>query len=248
MWNAIRIKIKNNLIGILGTIAFHLSILVVLLLIRFSQVRSDLESVIQLEYEEVPEQEESLPSASGGDYAIGQVTDQLLAEAIRNIPVNRAGDLDKEISTEKFVQQIKENLDGSKPDAYYQQQERLKELIEQDEQADMYMEPEIKKEDNQENKLYEGPTTIYYSLENRYHQYLPIPVYKCEGAGEITVNITVDQRGRVVQVEMGSEAADANVLCFQEAARKSALETRFNADFNAPSRQKGTITYYFFAQ
>ena len=247
MWSEIRIKIRNNLTGILGTIAFHLAIAVILMIIKVSSAKSGLESIIFLDLSGEPVKEEILNADIPVDPKVEQLVEDMLAEARRNIPVNVATRMGEEISTEKYIEQLEKDLDGSRPDGYYQQQESMKELIEQNEQADMYVPPE-KKEKEQENKLYEGFTTIYYSLENRYHLYLPVPVYKCEGAGEITVTIAVDQIGRVVQVDAGGEPDDPNELCFQEAAKRSALAAKFNADFNAPLRQKGSITYQFIAQ
>ena len=40
-----------------------------------------------------------------------------------------------------------------------------------------------------EPEIYQGPTNIYYSLENRYEVRLPIPVYKCEGEGIVEVQV-----------------------------------------------------------
>jgi hypothetical protein len=245
MWSKIRTLIKNNLTGILGTIAFHLIIAVVFMMIRFSATKSDLESVIYLDLGEEPVREELTEPVVNEDPRIEQMVNELLAESRRNIPVNLSSQINEEISTDKYLEQLAEDMNGTRPDAYYRQLERLQELSEPEEIADMYMEPE--KSDNQV-KVYKGLTTIYYSLENRYHTELPIPVYKCEGAGEITVTIAVDQRGRVVQVEFNSEAVSTNEYCLEEAARNAALATRFNIDMNAPVRQKGTITYHFIAQ
>ena len=95
---------------------------------------------------------------------------------------------------------------------------------------------------------FEGPTNIYYELEYRYHRRLPVPVYKCEGAGMIEVKIVVDQSGRVVQVETEKSGQTANDICLAEAARNAALKTLFNADYDAPTRQTGKLIYHFIAQ
>ena len=246
MWSKIRTFVKNNLTGILGTIAFHLIIAVVFMMIRFSATKSGLESVIYLDLGEEPVSEELTEPVVAEDPRIEQMVNELMAESRRNIPVNLASQMDEEISTEKYLERLAEDLYGTRPDGYYQQPERLQELGKPEEKADMYMEPE--KSEDQVNEVYKGLTTIYYSLENRYHIELPIPVYKCEGAGEITVTIAVDQRGKVVQVELNSEAVNINEYCLEEAAKNAALTTRFNIDMNAPTRQKGTISYHFIAQ
>lgn len=246
MWSKIRTLFKNNLTGILGTIAFHLIIAVVFMMIRFSATKSGLESVIYLDLGEELVSEEFTEPVVAEDPQIEQMVNELMAESRRNIPVNLASQMDEKISTEKYLERLAEDLYGTRPDGYYRQPEHLQELTEPEEKADMYMAPE--KSDNQVNEVYKGLTTIYYALENRHHIELPIPVYKCEGAGEITVTIAVDQRGRVVQVELNSEAVNINEYCLEEAAKNAALATRFNIDMNAPTRQKGTISYNFIAQ
>ena len=125
-------------------------------------------------------------------------------------------------------------------------QERLKEL-EEIAREDLIMEGGDEPADPTE-ELFQGPTNIFYDLEFRYHLRLPVPVYQCIGEGIIEVKIAVDQRGRVVQAEVEKPADDFNRICLAEAARKAALQTRFNGDFGAPVRQQGTITYHFIAQ
>jgi hypothetical protein len=247
MWSRIRTLIKNNLTGILGTIAFHLTLAVIFMLFRISANRSNLENIIYLDFGDEPVKEEVKVPGIQANAGVEQEVNELLAESRRNIPVNIATRMADEISTEKYLEKLEEDMNGSRPDEYYQQQERLRELNEKNEKAEMIVAPE-KTDKDQESHPYEGLTTIYYSLENRYHLRLPLPVYKCEGAGEVTVTVAVDQKGKVIQAEIAGDAADVDELCFREAARTAALSSRFNADFSAPLRQKGTITYQFIAQ
>jgi hypothetical protein len=100
----------------------------------------------------------------------------------------------------------------------------------------------------EEREPYTGPTNIYYSLENRHHLRLPVPVYKCQGSGLIEVSIVVDQKGRVVHAEIKSTGSGVAESCLGQAAREAALQTRFNTDYHADNRQVGAITYHFIAQ
>lgn len=240
---------NNNVNGILGTIAFHLALAILFLLLRMSSVKSGMESVIYVDFEEQPEQD-ALPGEDQEQRLkaeVDQRMDRLLAEKMKNIPVNVAASEDEKISTEKYVEQLKEQLSEDRPDEWYRNQERLRELTEAQERADLYAAPEDQ-DSGKVNEAYKGPTTITYSLEGRYYLHLPIPVYRCEGEGEVTVDIAVDQRGRVVQVQVPETGDDFNSICLANAARRAALNTRFNADYNAPFRQKGTITYHFLPQ
>jgi hypothetical protein len=95
---------------------------------------------------------------------------------------------------------------------------------------------------------YKGPTRIYYDLEGRTHTYLPVPIYKCEGSGKITLAIEVDLKGIVERAEVVPGESTTNDECLIETAISTALISRFNADINAPKVQRGTLTYHFVAQ
>jgi hypothetical protein len=94
---------------------------------------------------------------------------------------------------------------------------------------------------------FKGKSNIHYSLENRYHARLPIPVYLAEGGGEVIVDIVVGRDGSVLKAEPRQNPAisDMTVLAY---AKQAAEKTWFNEDPKAPERQKGTITYLFLAQ
>jgi len=94
---------------------------------------------------------------------------------------------------------------------------------------------------------YKGKSNIHYSLENRYHAYLPIPVYLAEGGGEVIVDIVVGRDGVVLKAEPRSNPAISDLTTFAY-AKQAAEKTVFNEDPKAPERQKGTITYKFLAQ
>lgn len=94
---------------------------------------------------------------------------------------------------------------------------------------------------------YKGKSNIHYSVENRYHAYLPIPVYLAEGGGEIIVDIIVGRDGSVLKAEPRPNPAIADLTTFAY-AKQAAEKTIFNEDPKAPERQKGTITYIFLAQ
>lgn len=235
---------QENATGILGTVAFHMVLAVIFLVIKISSEKSYLDSIIFFDIEEelVNEQiEEEMP-----DPEFDQRLADYLEQARSNVPVNLARNVDEEISTEKYVKELEQEMNENRPESWEEMQERLKEL-EEISQEELIMEGE---EDVPllEREPYTGPTNIYYSLENRYHLRLPVPVYKCEGSGLMEVTIVVDQKGRVVHAEVDQRGASANEICLAEAAKKAALRTWFNADFKAETRQVGTITYHFISQ
>lgn len=74
---------------------------------------------------------------------------------------------------------------------------------------------------------------------------LPIPAYSVQKAGSVVVTIMVDQYGKVTNAIPGAKGTTVQDATLWEAARKAALEAKFNTSSSAPSVQRGTITYIF---
>jgi colicin import membrane protein len=86
---------------------------------------------------------------------------------------------------------------------------------------------------------------ISASLDGRTAQILPKPDFVGNEDGKVVVLVTVDKSGRVTKADpgvKGSNTANPELLA---AAKRAALQARFNADGTAPSFQTGTITYRF---
>lgn len=94
---------------------------------------------------------------------------------------------------------------------------------------------------------YSGPSVLRWTLEGRKATHLPIPAYRCYGAGEVTVIIVVDQQGKVVNAKV-NEAQSSADECLHNFAVRAARMSRFNRDMSAPTRQAGEIVYKFIAQ
>jgi len=94
---------------------------------------------------------------------------------------------------------------------------------------------------------FKGKSNIHYSLGNRYHLQLPIPVYLAQGGGEVVVDIVVDRNGEVLIAtpRASFSTTDPMILAY---ARQAAEKTVFNSDTTAPDKERGTITYLFVAQ
>jgi len=94
-----------------------------------------------------------------------------------------------------------------------------------------------------------GRVTVSFSLVNplRTAVNLYIPAYRCQGGGEVAVNIVVNRNGNVTSaaVDRSQSSSDA---CLTEMAVTAAYASRFNLDPSAPESQKGTIYYIFIAQ
>lgn len=84
-----------------------------------------------------------------------------------------------------------------------------------------------------------------YRLEDRYViGKVELPDVLGSQAGNITVNISVDQTGTVKKTSIaeGATITDPEVI---EAARRAALKTDFNTNYEAQKLAPGTITYTF---
>ncbi|MDO5972184.1 hypothetical protein Q4Q35_20490 [Flavivirga aquimarina] len=86
-------------------------------------------------------------------------------------------------------------------------------------------------------------STISFSLVNRQKKYIPIPVYLCEVDGKIVVNITVNDKGNVVDAYVNT-ASTSNNECLIEHALEYAKDSRFSED-STKKTQLGSITFYF---
>ena len=99
----------------------------------------------------------------------------------------------------------------------------------------------------QEQKAYSGPSVVSYFLEGRKASKLSIPAYRCMGAGEVTVLITVDNSGTVVAAKVDENVSSPDG-CLRSFAIRAARLSRFSASTTAPARQTGNIVYQFIAQ
>lgn len=87
-----------------------------------------------------------------------------------------------------------------------------------------------------------GPS---FSLDGRSGLSLPKPYYPGNEEGIVVVQVTVDKNGTVTKAEPGAKGSNTANPELIAAAKKAALQARFNADANAPAFQVGTITYRF---
>jgi len=156
--------------------------------------------------------------------------------------------LEKEISTDNFVDEYLKELDEQRSEEWRKQQEEIaKKLKEPD-----YIPPVFDESKEIEMDDYSGPSNVSYEfLEapfKRYKVYLPVPVYKCQGEGTVYVDAVVDQYGRVVSADAKLKQDYPDRDCLLEVARNYALKTRFELNLKAPKNQKARIIYNFIPQ
>lgn len=90
-----------------------------------------------------------------------------------------------------------------------------------------------------------GDKGISYDLQGRGFQALPPPKYDYQGEGRVVVEVSVDRSGKVVQATPGTKGSTTLDEYLLKVAKEAALGARFEVKQDAPSIQKGTITYNF---
>lgn len=225
--------------GILITAIFHLAVIIIFLAVQVGfQIKKENSFVLDFTQQEKKEKEEKQIELRRS--ALEKLEEMIAASQgvpVRNIAVNRS--------------QLKDDR-GTDADKLYKDAERLaKELKDgqsrQEDPEDVVSVPGKKKEESAPKKVYTGPSVLSWMLEGRRASRLPIPAYKCIGAGKVTVLIAVNNQGAVVDAKI-DEASSSQDHCLRSFALQAARLSRFSVSQSAPARQSGSITYAFIAQ
>lgn len=235
------IEARYRLNGVLFTIIVHMVIVLFFMLYKLGETRDKEEEIIKLELvEELKNMQDLLAqmpkSQFSEDYSFSQ-------EAARNIAVNVSEKLNNEISTDKYIDELKQELGIGELN---QQLDRT--LPEENEVIEVPEdEKKIEKKEEKKPEQFKGRTNVTYSLENRWHRRQYVPVYKCQSGGTVVVDVVVDQVGNVVSA-IYSNASNTKDECLVEEAVSSAYKFLFNADSKADNKQKGVISFQFISQ
>lgn len=230
--------------GLYITVSIHLAVIIVLLAARISlEVQRENSFVLDFTAQE---EVERLRERIRMQERVEAQLEEMLASSQGSVPIRNV--------TVDQSSVLKDDR-GTNADELYREAERLaKELQDGQQQADDSQDSfasvtEEKKENKkkEEAKPYSGPSVLSWSLDGRKASRLPIPAYRCYGAGEITVVITVNNRGDVVNAKIDEETSSRDE-CLRTFAIRAARLSKFSASPEAPARQMGSITYAFIAQ
>ena len=192
--------------GLYITVIFHLMVIIVLLVSQISSaLKRENTFVLDFSKQERVEKEQAERNLKE---EVSERLDRMLAAAsgvpVRNVAVDRgalkddrntnAEELYKE--AEKLAQELK---NGPK-------------LDEPDEDYAAVSKPSQPKEESKKSS-YKGPSVVSYELDGRKASKLSIPAYRCLGAGHVTVIITVDPSGKVLNAKVQDEVSSAEGLC-----------------------------------
>ena len=228
--------------GIYITVSVHLAVIIVLLVIRIGQeIQRENSFVLDFTQQEEKGRREEQARL---EEMTAEKLEELIAAAeaipIRNVTVDRSA--------------LKDDR-GTNADELYKEAERLAQdlkdgqnrQVEDPEAFAAAADPVKPKQEEPKVKPYSGPSVLSWSLDGRKASRLPIPAYRCYGGGEITVVITVNNRGDVLNAKV-DEGVSSQDHCLREFAIRAARLSKFSAAPEAPARQMGTITYAFIAQ
>lgn len=232
---------KEDKAGLYITVIFHLVVIIALLA---SQIGAALkkENSFVLDFSK-QEQVEKLRKEASLKEEISRKLDDLIAsrtgEPIRNIAVDRGSILKDDRNTdadqlykdaERLAQELKSGITPEEPEDYVAQPVK-----------------QPKKEENRKQEAYSGPSVVSYELDGRKASHLPIPAYRCMGAGQVTVIITVDPAGKVLNAKVQDDVSSPDG-CLRNFAVRAARLSRFSSSPGAAPKQLGNIVYEFIAQ
>jgi hypothetical protein len=248
-------KNKGKLTGILGTLILHLIAAIIFLSLQLRSLQQKISAQYEIEVAPVTEPEpkkekpEVVPQTSVEKVLKGD-------EEMLNIARNLASKPSEKINAADYIDKVKEELiqsgklgkdnfiDEQKNGTQTQGTEAV--TLQRDTAGAKIKTKPGKAAEMASN--YKGPTRIYYDLIGRTHQYLPIPIYKCQGSGKVVLSIEVDQNGIVQRAHIAERESTVTDQCLIETAINTALISRFNPDASSPKIQVGTLTYQFVAQ
>ena len=237
---------KDDRAGLYITVIFHLTVIIVLLLYQIdSTVRKEESFVLDFSKQEEIERRQKEEVFKED---ISRKLDELIAAAHNSsAPI-------RNIATDASRAQLKDDR-GTDAEQLYKDAERLaqdlkngqKDGIEEDAREETVEMQHQQKPQQKNQKEYSGPSVLSYNLDGRKASHLPIPAYRCYGAGDVTVIITVNNAGQVVRAKVMEEISSTDA-CLRNFAVRAARLSRFNASSEAPANQTGEIVYRFIAQ
>lgn len=232
---------KEDRAGLELTIIVHLVVLTVLLLLGIGrELISENSFVLDFsKQEEIERQQEQADFQED----ISRRIDDIIAKANRDNPVRNVA-VSSELRDDRHSSAEAKALMGDADRLARELKAGYKSDVEEDAREEAV---EYKQETKTEKHEYSGPSVLSWTLEGRKASHLPIPAYRCYGAGTVSVAIAVDQQGKVVNAKV-NDSASSDDRCLRDFAVRAARLSRFNRDMSAPVRQAGEIVYSFIAQ
>lgn len=244
--------VKQNINGILGTVLFHLIIIVVCMATRLSIPRQQEETFIVIDpqdfldesIQEQTESEEPHMSDADIDKFLQSLTNVASNNSTNNTkyrnesPMSEAdmkAKYEEEFLREKYGNDYDKNVNKTYED--YIDQNRLNN------------DNKSSASQSNPNHTATGKALVFVELENkdRGKAYIHVPVFTCYGGGTVVVDITINSSGKVVSAEIISSSVNSDGECLKTEAKNAALKSKFTK-ISGTKTEKGKITYQFINQ
>ncbi|MBQ2132691.1 MAG: hypothetical protein II202_01235, partial [Bacteroidales bacterium] len=189
---------KEKKVGFYSTIIFHLVVLIIFLLTAIHGIVSE-ETSFVLDFSKLEEIEKIEKLEELKQQASKELDDLLSGRAsnsYRNVAVDRSN---QPLRDDRFknpnqvydeARELQRKLDASRAAALREQGSDDVASANKDNLPDSNA------------PQYKGPSVISYSLDGRKSISLPVPAYKCQGGGDVSVQITVNRKGYVVAAQV----------------------------------------------
>lgn len=235
---------KEDKAGLYITVIVHLTVIIVLLASQLS-ISLQKENSFVLDFSK-QEKIEKMKQEVDFKEQVSQKLEEMISAAgavpIRNVAVDRGALKDDRGTNAEELYKENERLQKEMEKIFNQKPESQEDYVPmKSEGKSDYSKPKEKE------PAYSGPSVVSYSLDGRKASRLPIPAYRCMGAGQVTVIITVDNAGNVIMAKV-DENVSSDDSCLRNFAIRAARSAKFSASPTAPARQVGNIVYAFIAQ
>ncbi|MDD2634248.1 MAG: hypothetical protein PHW82_01975 [Bacteroidales bacterium] len=241
---------KRNINGILGTLIFHLIIVIIVMAsgIKTKVQYQETYMLIEPEYFDEIEKEKTEMEEKYGDVNIEQYLNE-----IRNVGSNYRGGASPEELQAMSQEELKAMYEAEMlREKYGEDYEKMmntsyEDYLEENSAADNKTEPSS--ENNRLNESYAGPALVFVELDNpkRGKTYIEVPVFTCRHGGSVVINISIDTDGRVKSANVASVKSTGDGSCISNAARNAALNSKFTTAAGGKT-EYGKITYQFIQQ
>jgi len=211
---------RDDKAGLYLTVIFHLVILIILLLtqIGFSLKREDL-FVIDFSQDEKKE-------LTKVERKEEKTLDEAVAEKIERMLAGDAGIEFKNTTTSRNKGALKDDRNTDAEKLYADAARLAKDLkngIQQDDEDVVVTKPvKAEKKDDGSSRSYSGPSVLSWHLDGRKASHLPIPAYRCYGGGMVTVVITVNTSGKVIDARVLDDVSSQDKCLRDSFARRAA--------------------------
>lgn len=243
---------RGDKAGLYLTVIVHLVVLIILLVTQIGfSLQKENSFVIDFSKQEAMEAEQKQKQL---EEEAEKKVDDLIAAKVDRLLAGTSGVEFRNTTTSRNKGMLKDdrNTDAEK---LYADAEKLARDLKNGPKADLgndddYVETPSKSKDTgskPSDKTYSGPSVLSWHLDNRKASHLPIPAYRCYGGGMVTVVITVNNAGKVIDARILDDVSSDD-KCLRDFAIRAARMSVFSSSPAAPSKQTGDIVYQFIAQ